>query len=185
MVSQLHLARFYHQRAQAFISEAHSVLGVHEQADSRVVHLRKTYDDLTKLNITQDELFRQALRCAESGLFRASHVMGWAAFMDYLQQRLCEDGCTALNSHRPKWAIKDVEHLKEKVNEFQLVDVAREANLCSKSQGKGLHGLLNKRNECAHPSDFFPGINETLGYLSELLTRIDQISARSLVSATP
>jgi hypothetical protein len=37
---------------------------------------------------------------------------------------------------------------------------------------KALHGLLNRRNECAHPSDYFPNFNETLGYLAELFQRV-------------
>ena len=37
---------------------------------------------------------------------------------------------------------------------------------------KSLHGLLSKRNECAHPSDYEPEFSETIGYVSELLNRI-------------
>ena len=43
---------------------------------------------------------------------------------------------------------------------------------------KALHGLLNRRNECAHPSDYFPDLNETLGYLSELFQRIEYLERR-------
>jgi hypothetical protein len=38
---------------------------------------------------------------------------------------------------------------------------------------KALHGLLNRRNECAHPSEYFPDLNQTLGYVSELFSRIE------------
>lgn len=40
---------------------------------------------------------------------------------------------------------------------------------------KALHGLLNRRNECAHPSEYFPDLNETLGYIGELFKRIKQL----------
>jgi len=50
----------------------------------------------------------------------------------------------------------------------------------TKSEMKALHGLLNKRNECAHPSEYFPDLNETLGYISELLNRIRKIRERNI-----
>jgi hypothetical protein len=165
--------------AQQFRINAHSVLGLHEAATSRVILLNQTYSRLDAFSISQDELFRQALRCTEVGLFRAAHVMGWAAFMDFLEQKLNEDGLKRLRAIRPKWTAATIEELRESVNEFQLIHAARELGTCTKNQAKALHGLLNKRNECAHPSDFYPGLNETLGYLTELLSRIDQLRKRS------
>jgi hypothetical protein len=52
--------------------------------------------------------------------------------------------------------------------------------LCEKSERKALLGVLNKRNECAHPSDFYPGLNESLGYFSELLKRIETLRKKTL-----
>lgn len=166
------------QRTRAFERHAHKILGVHESSPSRVVLLDNTYKKLTALSVVQDDLFRQALRCVESELFRAAHVMGWAAFMDFLEDKICEDGLIKLKAIRPKWTAKSKDELREAVNEYQLVDAARDLDLCTKTQGKALHGLLNKRNECAHPSHVFPGLNETLGYLSELLTRVEQIKPK-------
>lgn len=166
-------------KVRAFETEAHSTLGIHETSPSRVVLLDVTYQKLTGLNFDQDELFRQALRCVESGLFRAAHVMGWAAFMDFLECKLCDDGMKKLKATRPKWSAASREELRESIVEYQLIEAARDLGLCGKTQMKALHGLLNKRNECAHPSNFFPGLNETLGYLSELLERIGQIQKNS------
>ena len=45
---------------------------------------------------------------------------------------------------------------------------------------KALHGLLNKRNECVHPSDYYPDVNETLGFISELFTRAETLQKRSI-----
>jgi hypothetical protein len=45
---------------------------------------------------------------------------------------------------------------------------------------KALHGLLNKRNECAHPSDFYPDMNGSLGYISELLSRVATLQTETL-----
>jgi hypothetical protein len=83
---------------------------------------------------------------------------------------------------RPNWKTSTIEELRENVNEYQLIEVSRDLGLCGKTEGKAFLGLLNKRNECAHPSGYFPGLNESLGYISEVLQRIDQLRLRTLKS---
>jgi hypothetical protein len=168
-------------RLQAFQREAHSVLSVHETSSaSRLVQLEKSYKDLGALSLRQDELLRQALRCVESELFRAAHVMAWAGFMDFLEEKLASDGLKRLRGVRPKWKASSVEELRENTGEYQLIEAARDLGLCSKTEMKAFHGLLNKRNECAHPSDHFPLLNETLGYIAEILQRIGRLQPRKL-----
>lgn len=168
-------------RLSAFEKEAHDILGVHEDATpSRIYFLDQTYSDLGKLSVKQDEMFRQAIRCAETELFRAAHVMGWAGFMDFLEEKLNEDGLKKLAAIRPAWRTSNLEDLREGVPEYQLIEAGRELGLCTKNEMKALHGLLNKRNECAHPSDYFPGFNETLGYLSELFSRVRVLQPKGL-----
>ena len=36
--------------------------------------------------------------------------------------------------------------------EFQLIQAAKKLGLCSNTEMKALHGMINKRNECAHPN---------------------------------
>jgi hypothetical protein len=167
-------------QVRAFELEAHAILATHETSRSRVVVLNATYSKLGTLSLSQDELFRQALRCAEAGLFRAAHVMGWAGFMDYLEEKMTSDGLSKLASIRPKWPTKSIEDLRENVNEYQLIEACRDLGLCTKNEVKALHGLLNKRNECAHPSNFYPGLNETLGFISEVLRRVEHLQGKSL-----
>jgi hypothetical protein len=164
----------------AFEAESHRLLGLHESSPSRTIILKQTYEQLSGLSLKQDDLLRQALRCIEGSLFRAAHVMGWAAFADFLEQKLAEDGLAAVKTARPKWKSSSIEELREEIPEAQLIDVAREIGLCRKNEAKALHGLLNKRNECAHPSEFYPGLNESLGYISELLQRIAQLSRKNI-----
>lgn len=165
---------------RAFEREAHEILGVHEAAPSRLVLLENTYKKLTALSLRQDDLLRQGLRCVENELYRAAHVMAWAALMDFLEEKLASDGLVKLRALRSAWKASSVEELRENVNEFQLIDAARDLRLLGKTEAKALQGLLNKRNECAHPSDYFPGLNETLGYVSEVINRIGQLQPRSL-----
>lgn len=167
------------RRVKAFEREAHVVLSVHESARSRVVLLEDTYRRLGKLSLRQDELFRQALRCVENSLFRAAHVMAWAGFMDFLEEKLASDGLRKLRTIRPVWKAATVEELRENVVEYQLIEAARDLGLCTRTEAKSLQGLLNKRNECAHSSDYFPLLNESLGYMSEILQRLEQIRPRA------
>ncbi len=56
---------------------------------------------------------RQALRCVENELYRAAHVMVWAGFMDFLEERLASDGLKKLRTARANWSIKSMEELRE------------------------------------------------------------------------
>lgn len=168
------------ESVRSFEAEAHVIFGAHETAPSRVVVLSETYAQLGLLNISQDDLMRQALRCVEHELFRAAHVMAWAAFIDHFEEHLAVDGIKAVAAARPKWPTTGIEDLRESVPERQLIEVGRDVGLLTKSDVKALLGLLNKRNECAHPSTYDPALNETLGYVSELLQRIKKLRSRSL-----
>lgn len=168
------------RRARSFEREAHAILSVQERARSRVVILDQTYARLSGLTLKQDELLRQSLRCAEAELYRAAHVMAWAGFMDFMEEKMASDKLGKLASVRPKWPTKSLEDLRETVNEYQLIEATRDLGLCGKNEVKALHGLLNKRNECAHPSEFFPDLNETLGYIAEVLRRITMLQAKPL-----
>jgi len=167
-------------RVSKFEREAHKILATHESTPSRVVVLEETYRRLAKLSLKQDELLRQSLRCAESSLFRASHVMAWAAFMDFLEEKVSAGKLAKLHEIRPAWPTRSIEELREGVPEHQIVEATRDLGLCTKNETKALLGLLNKRNECAHPNDFYPGLNETIGYVAEIINRISQLQPRSI-----
>jgi hypothetical protein len=163
-----------------FGREANSILSKAETAPSRIITLDDSYAKLAKLSLAQDELLRQALRCVEHQLYRAAHVMAWSALMDFLEEKLASDGLRAVATARPKWPTQNIEALREQVNEFQLIEVTHVVGLCSKNEVKALHGLLNRRNECAHPSPYFPNLNEALGYVTEVMQRIKHLQPKSV-----
>jgi hypothetical protein len=169
-------------RSLAFEREAHEILSLHEGAGtSRVVVLEEAYNALALLNLKQDDIMRQALRCAENGLYRAAHVMAWAACMDYLEEKLSADNMVRLRSVRPNWPGRDIREMAEHVPEHQLVEALRAVGLTTKNETNALLGLLRRRNECAHPTGYLPRVNETLGYISEILQRIERIAPKSLI----
>ncbi len=170
------------KRVAAFAGAAHELFVQHEGSKaSRVISLTQTWRDLEGLSLLQESLFRDSLLCVERGVYRAAHVMAWAAFMDLLEEKLASDGLTALHAVRPKWnPYQTVEELRENVVEYQLLDAARDVGLLSKTATKTLHGMLSKRNECAHPSAHEPDLNEALGYVSELLKRASVLQSKTL-----
>jgi hypothetical protein len=169
-------------RARNFELEAHAILSAHESAaPSRVVVLENAYESIALLNIKQDDIMRQALRCAENGLFRAAHVMAWAACMDYIEDKLSADNMVKLKSLRPSWRGSDIREMAEYIPEHQLVEALKAVGLATKNETNALIGLLRRRNECAHPTGYLPQINETLGYISEILQRIAKLAPKNLI----
>jgi len=159
-------------------TDANQILSSVESAKGRRFTLDTSYDALGKLSVKQDDLLRQALRCVEHELYRAAHVMAWAGFIDFLHEKLGEDGFAKLNGHR-NWNVKVAEDLRN-WSDFQVVEAAKDCGLVGKTLMKALHGLLNKRNECAHPEDYFPTLNDTLGYIEELFKRLATLQSRPL-----
>lgn len=166
------------RRINSFAAEAHQILSVHEAAPSRTVLLDDTYRELQRLSLQQDELLRQALRCVENKLYRAAHILGWTAFIDLIQNVLSSDGFRKLNAAKTNWKITSLEQLQEEINEFQLIEACKDVKLVNKSEMRVLQGLLSKRNLCAHPSNFFPDYNQTLGYVADILNTIKNIQSK-------
>jgi hypothetical protein len=101
--------------------------------------------------------------------------------MDYIEEKLVTDELRKIHAARPAWGrYKSIDDLRENVVESQLLDAARAIGLLRKAELKALQGLLSKRNECAHPGPYEPGLNESLGYVSELLKRMEQLEAREM-----
>jgi len=157
--------------ARAFETEAHQVLSVHESSPSRVMDLHPTYATLSNLSLKQDELFRQAIKSASLGLYKAAYVMAWAGAVDVIFEALTAN-FAALKKVRPNWKEKDIHEMAEAYSEYAFIDVLLLLNLATKGQVKTFHGLLHRRNQCAHPTDYAPDINMTLGYITEVLTEV-------------
>jgi hypothetical protein len=171
-MSDIPLLKDYSEKISTFRNIAHQIFAVHETAPSRVVVLDQVYKELSKLSVKQDELIRQSLRCVENSLFRAAHVLGWASIMDFIEERIESKGFSKLKRIRENWKGSCIEDIRENYPEYQIIEAGRDMGLYSKSVCKALQGLLNKRNECAHPSDYYPDLNQTLRYISEIIARM-------------
>jgi len=167
-------------RAASFEVAAHAVFSSFDSSPSRVIELVEARKQLTILSLKQDDLMREALRAVEVDLLRPAIVMAWAAFMDFLEDKLASDNLAAVHAKRAAWAKhKSIDDLKENVSENQLIEVAKDVKVITKAEMKALHGLLSKRNECAHPTGYKPKLSEAVGFVAELLNRIPTIEQRS------
>jgi hypothetical protein len=167
------------EKAFQFKEEAHLILSIHESSKYRLVQIDKTRKKISALSLLQTELFEQSISCVEQGIFRAAHVMAWAGFIDFLEHKINSDGLIKIKNARPGWVkYNSIEELRENIPEFQLIEATYNVGLFSKAEMKTILGLLSKRNECAHPTSYKPGMNESLGYISELFNRIEVISKK-------
>jgi hypothetical protein len=172
-------ARSVAEWAGALQSELKAVLARVESSPQRAITLTDSFDNLSRLTVKQDALLREALYCVEQGLYRPAHVAAWTAFIDYFHEWLVPRSSDDLLSARPKWKIVEAADLRL-YGDYELIEAAKACGAIGKIFSKALQGLLNKRNECAHPEDYNPGLNDTLGYIDELFKRIANLQLRSL-----
>lgn len=152
-------------------------LAKREKSAHRVITLQESYAKLSALSIKQDVLMNEGLRCVEYGLYRPAHVAAWAAFIDYVHEWTWKPSRLAiLRGTRSGWKLTDVADLHE-ITDFALIEALKASGLITKTTMKALHGLLNKRNECAHPEEYTPTVNDTLGYVDELLKRLGTLQS--------
>ena len=167
-----------YENARAFETEALRIFSHYESTPPRIISLSETRRKLVQLSLRQQVLFDQAIRCAEFGLPRPAIVIAWSAFIHYYESKLGTN-LSEVHRLRPNWAkFATIDDIVDNVVEFQMIELGRDVGLFRKNEAKAILGLLSKRNECAHPSTREPGMNEAIGYISELLDRISDLAAK-------
>lgn len=132
-------------------------------------------------DIANSELMKQARLCVDHELFLPAHVMAWAAFMEFLFEKLSADGLAAIRTIRPNWKGEDIYEMAEGVSEWEFVRTLKELGFCTKNQQDRFVALLGVRNDCAHPtSGYRPGLAVTNGYIEDLIDRTRPLIGRSL-----
>jgi hypothetical protein len=172
------LTREFVRSGRNFEEEAKRILATHESSKSRTITIEQTYSQLATLSVKQDRLLKQSLECTGFSLFRAAHVLAWGALMDFLEEKLAMDNFVSLNKVRDKWKIRTVHALRDTRSDYQIIGAVEALEFCTMNEEKALKALLTQRNECAHPGDYEPDLNETLGYVSQVLKRIGALQKR-------
>lgn len=140
-----------------------------QRSKSRVASIEATLASVEDLSSQQSELLRESTQAAAAGLYRAAEVAAFAAVIDGLHERLArEEFFRKLLDARPRWHVVGSEDLREQAD-FQVIDAAREVGAISRSAAKSFHGLLHRRNQCAHPSGYRPTMDEALGFIGETI----------------
>src|SRR4051812_24375665 len=113
--------------AQAELSK---LLAKRETSTHRVMTLTESYEKLTKLNLKQDALFREALQCAEHGLYRSAHVTSFAALMDFVHEWIAGDAARLglIQTTYPTWNIKQAADFREQKDHI-LFEVMKKQGL--------------------------------------------------------
>lgn len=171
--------QYYQKRSSQFEIEANDILAKCEDSVTRVITISSSRERLNNLSSIGKVYLNEALSCIERGLYHAAIITAWVAYIDTLEGRISEDNLKKLHAIRPNWSkYSTLEELREAVTEYALVEAAHDMKLLSKTETKAIHGLLAKRNEVAHPSGYMPDLNESLGYISEIMKRIEKISTK-------
>lgn len=164
-----------------FEKDAHRLFSKYEKSRSRIISLEESKRQLSNLSIDQENLLKDAIFCVESGIFRPAIVMAWAAFIDFYEQKISSDGLIKVYAARNAWSkFKTIEELRENIVEHQLIEVGKDLGILTKHEVSVLKGDLTKRNNCAHPNEFIPNMNETIGYLSEMMSYIERLDKRKI-----
>jgi hypothetical protein len=157
------------QSVEALERNAHEWLEAQENIQAKLAAIDPFRARLKELSLEQDELLRDSLTAAEAGLFRASHVLAWSGFTEFLYKPFT---ISKVRTLRPKITTEDD---LDRAPDFDLIQVGKELGFYNETTKKTLHGLLNDRNRCAHGSRYDPDLNETLGYLSKVLHVISDL----------
>jgi hypothetical protein len=156
---------------EALEGKAREWLGAHNEIQLKLATLRPLHARLDGLLLEKDDLLQDSISAAEAGLFRASHVLAWSGFTDFLYRPFTTESVRTVRSR-----IETSEDL-HRTSDYDLIKVGKELRFYGNTMMKTLHGLLNDRNRCAHGSEYSPDLHETLGFLSKLLHMIEELQA--------
>lgn len=157
--------------------ELDTKLAAFEGSPKRVISIRESRKRLVSLSLAQEELFAEAFTCLEQGLSRAAIVLSWAAFMEYVHSLLeSESFSPKVRAVRKNWSdCRDFRGFTD----HQVLEAAGEVSLLNKNEVRITHGWLSQRHECAHPGRRSPDTNAGLGFVANLLGRIEDLEKRA------
>jgi hypothetical protein len=149
-----------------------AVLANVQRSKARAATVEATLSAISTLSPRQSDLLTEAALAVKYQLYRSATVASFAAVVDALHQRIDRKGHVAIIAAARKWKLATVDDLQEYAN-HQVAEAARDAATISKAQMKSVHGLLHRRNQCAHPTGYSPTLDEALGFISEALALIE------------
>ncbi|MCX7021975.1 MAG: hypothetical protein NTW26_06850 [bacterium] len=172
---------------KTFEDKITEILSTHETSKRRSVQLSKTLKRLKLLTVKQKEFFDQSIQCIQHkyDLFKSAHVMAWAGFIDFLQEKLCSDGCMKIKSYNNKkyCNINNAQELRDELpSEYQQIVLAKSISYINEKERIAFLALLDKRNWCAHTGIYAykANLSSSLSYVLELFDYLEDLDKRTL-----
>ena len=159
----------------ALDADHRTVVGAVAKTKARAATVEAALHTIHGLTTRQTDLLTEAALAIRFGLYRSAFVSAFAAVADELTERIDRKGHLATIAAARRWKLTTVEDLQDQ-SDFNVAEAAKDATTISKAQMKSFHGLLHRRNQCAHPSGYTPTLDEALGYVSEVVRLIDAFS---------
>jgi hypothetical protein len=141
--------------------------GVRERLDAQygqratTISIHKLLEDLpSKIpDVTEKGFLSEALICFKNGAFRASIIMCWNLALDHLCNYVLKNHLVDFNTQLPKSypkarvvSIVTRESFFD-MQEAEILQVCRSANIITSDQFKILKQKLDRRNTAAHPNN--------------------------------
>jgi hypothetical protein len=133
-------------------------------------HLAKIADQASR------EFVEEAIRCYESGLFRAAVVLSWVGALAILQEHVARSELKAFNAEAarrdPKWRTATNRAGFAHMREFDFLQVLEAISVIDKSVKQELEQRLKLRNGCGHPSSIRVSDNMAAAHIESLTLNV-------------
>lgn len=126
--------------------------------------------------------YKEALTCYNHGAFRATVVMVWNVAFSHLcdhilTKRLKDFNDRWLTAHpgTHKNKVKTIvvmDDFNDHLKEFEILTLARDANIITKNVFNIMDAGLKKRNAAAHPNNVIIGKTQTDAFIEDLITNV-------------
>ncbi|MRJ77557.1 hypothetical protein GEV29_13510 [Aeromicrobium sp. SMF47] len=122
----------------------------------------------------------EALECLSHELHRPAHVSVWNAFAATALTILAADEFGAVRAVRPSWKGTTVEDLSMHTSGELLLEMLSQLGLVDLAEVDDLGILLQRRDDCAHPTFYTPTSEETVVYVAEVVAAALALIGRAL-----
>jgi hypothetical protein len=133
-------------------------------------HLARVSDPETR------EFLEEAVRCLESGLYRAAVVLSWVGAVAVLQDHVLNHSLAAFNAEArrrdAKWRDAKTRDDLSKLREAEFLNILEAISVLGKSVKQELEVCLKLRNGCGHPNSLKVGETRVAAHLETLLQNV-------------
>lgn len=118
----------------------------------------------------------EAIRCFESGLFRAAVVLSWVGAVSVLYSHVHKSRLADFNTEAsrrdPKWRPAKTADDLARMKEHELLGVLEAISVLGKSVKQELEVCLKLRNGCGHPNSLRIGENRVAAHIETLVLNV-------------